>query len=412
MHTRHTPQLATPRCKNLRPGRTGLWLSLAFGVVLLLASCDGLASSGGQFRPVPDTSGKGVGALAINLDGHFQGHIAFVRNHHLYTLSGRDGTVTALPAAGTDVQDPAYSPDGTRLAYIRRGFDWSDLMMLPTHNGQPIALTHDQGTGQQMTCPNGVSETDTAYAANPIWTPDGSALYYLSDAQKLLKASCGFQDMAVWKIPAQGGAGQFVLWPERGNDNNGQPGAGGDANLSLRPGAGNELAYTHYAYDTAQSATKLVQVFLATLDQQQPAPDHQQEVALAPATNYDSPPRTQETLEASWSPNGKFLAYIIRVNGANSLAIMPVSDPARGAPDFLDYTNTATFAPNPSSHPYSYPVWSPDGKSLLYLVFDNNEYNLYLAHLTFNGTTVSLGSPIQLTQGGVDGDSRPSWTSA
>jgi len=409
MHTRQAHHSTIQSSKN-HVKRFSLWLSLAFGALLALGGCDGLASSGGHFRAIPNTSSKGVSALAINLDSRFQGHIAFVRNHHLYTLSGKDGSVTALPAAGTDVQDPSYSPDGTRLAYIRRGAAWSDLMLLPTRGGQPIALTHNQGTGQQMTCPNGISVTDMTYAANPVWTPDGSALYYLSDAQKLLKAACGFQDMAAWKIPAQGGTGQVVLWPERGNDNNGAPGAGGDANLSLRPGTGNELTYTHYAYDTNQGATKLVQIFLAPLDQQQPAPDHQQELALAPAVTPDSKP--QETLEASWSPNGQLLAYIIHANGITSLAIMPVSDPARGAPDFLDYANTATFTPDAHAS-YSYPVWSPDGRSLLYLVFDNNEYNLYLAQLAFNGTTVSLqGSPIQLTQGGVDGDSRPTWTSA
>lgn len=411
MHTWHTQHFTTSRRKSQSLGRTGLWLILAFGVVLALGGCDGLASSGGHFRTVPGTSDGGTSAFAINLDGHFQGHIAFVRNHHLYTLSGKDGTVTALPAAGTDVQDPAYSPDGTRLAYIRRGAAWSDLMLLPTRGGEPIALTHNQGTGQQINCPNGISETDTTYAANPVWTPDGSTLYYLSDAQKLLKSSCGFQDMAVWKILAQGGTGQFVLWPERGDDNNGEPGAGGDANLSLRPGAANELTYTHYAYDTNQGTTKLVQIFLAPLDQQQPAPDHQQEIALAPATNGDSPPKPQQTLEASWSPNGQLLAYIIHANGITSLAIMPVSDPARGAPNFLDFANITTFAPDAHTS-YSYPVWSPDGRSLLYLVFENNEYNLYLAQLAFNGTTISLQNPIQLTQGGVDGDSRPTWTSA
>ncbi len=391
-----------------RGRRHSLCLGLALGIMLALQGCSALSSDSSNFHLVPGTNSNGASALAINSDGHFPGHIAFVRNHELYIFSGQDGTVSKLPA-GDNVQDPAYSPDGSRLAYIRLGAAWSDLMVMPAaKDGKPVALTHHQGTGQQTTCPNGISQTDMVYAANPIWALDGSAIYYLSDAQKLLKDSCGFQDMAVWKIPARGGKAQLVLWPERGDDNNGLPGAGGDANLSLRPGSGNQLAYTHYAYDPKQDASKLVQIFLAALNPpQEPTPDHQQETALTPAVSENGTP--QQALEAAWSPDGKFLAYIIRASGNSLLAVMPVSDPASGAPDFGDYANTTVLLDGT----LSYPVWSPDGKSLLYLEFKNNEYNLYLAPLTVNGTTISLqGSPIQLTQGGIDGDSRPAWTSA
>jgi Tol biopolymer transport system component len=385
--------------------RLSLWLGLAFGALLALQGCTGLPSDSGHFRPISGT-GSGPNALSINTEGHFQGHIAFVRNQQLYTLRGKDGVVSIVPT-GTDVQDPAFAPDGSRLAYVRRGVSWSDLMVITLPSGRPFALTHNEGTSQQITCANGVSEADTTWAANPIWSLDGSTLYYLSDAQKLLQSSCGFLDMAVWKIAAQGGQAQFVLWPARGNDDTGQSGAGGDANLSLRPGAGNELCYTHYAYSSSQSASLLVQLFLATLNPaQEPVLNHQPEVALTPG-DADG-----ETLQPSWSPNGQFLAYSVRANGSSSLAVMRVGDPARGAPDFQDYKNAVTFRPD-GLVSYSYPVWSPDGKSLLYLGFKNNEYNLYLAQVTVNGNAPSLqGSPIQLTQGGVDGDSRPSWTAA
>jgi Tol biopolymer transport system component len=389
--------------------RLSLWPGLALGLLLALQACSGLASESGQFRSVPGTSDGDITALAINTDGHFSGHIAFVRNHQLYTLSGKDGKVSALPT-GLNVQDPAYSPDGSRLAYIRQGASWSDLMVISLTGGAPTALTHNQGTGQQITCANGVSEADAAWAANPIWSLDGSTLYYLSDAQKLLKTSCGFVDMAVWKIGAQGGKAQFVLWPERGEDNTGLPGAGGDADLSLRPGKESELSYTHYAYDTQQDGTRLVQIFLAPLDQQQtPASGQQEELALTPA--WSNTGKLQLAQQASWSPNGQFLAYIMSVNGTAVLAIMRVGNPARGAPDFHDYASTLTF-PLDHTASYSYPVWSPDGKSLLYLEFKNNEYNLYLAQVTVNGSALALESPIQLTRGGVDGDSRPAWTAA
>ncbi len=409
MGNQRTPQRITTASSVHARRRASLWPGLVCCLLLALQGCNSLASDGSHFRAVPGTGG-GASALAINTDSHFQGHIAFVRNHQLYVLSGKDDSVSALPA-GNNVQDPAYSPDGSRLAYIRSNTAWSDLMVMAAKGGQPVALTHNQGTGQQITCANGVSEDDRTWAANPVWTPDGSTLYYLSDAQKLDKASCGFLDLAVWKIGAQGSKAQLVLWSARGIDDTGLPGAGGDADLSLRPGSSAALTYTHYAYDPKQSGSRLVQIFLATLDQTQgAAPEQQHEMALAPAMNADGIP--QQTLEASWSPDGLFLAYVVRVNGVTSLAVMPVSRPARGAPQFLDYASSVTFAPNPLAS-YSYPVWSPDGRSLLYVAFKGSEYDLYLVQLAITGSTISLqGNPIQLTQGGIDGDSRPAWTAA
>ncbi len=61
----------------------------------------------------------------------------------------------------------------------------------------------------------------------------------------------------------------------------------------------------------------------------------------------------------------------------------------------------------------SQPVWSPDGKQIAYLSYTNNEFNIWLATIASNsktGTYKIQGSPVQLTSGGIDGDSRPFWT--
>ena len=375
-------------------------LAVLLGACLALQSCAGLPGAGGHFRPVPSSRAGGSGTpLAVNQDGRFQGHIAFIRNHQLYVFAGKTDSTRILPA-GANVQDPAYSPDGARLAYISRGAAWSDVMVMSASGGAPTALTHNQGTGQPITCPSGISESDGVWAAGPIWAADGASLYYLSDQQKL-SLSCGFVDLAVWQIAAQGGTPHLVLWPARGKDNTGSPGAGGDANLALRPGAHDELAYTHYAYDPQQGSSQLIQLFVATLT-------NQQETPLSPATVDTTP---EQALEPAWSPDGQYLAYIRRSGSSNDLYIMHVSNPASGAPHFADYATATKLLSLPG--PIAYPVWSPDGKSLLYLYFADNEYNLYQAQLAVNGTSISLqGSTIQLTQGGVDGDSRPSWTSA
>ena len=393
----HRPFMASM----LRAQRAFLWPGLLLVLSLALQGCFGLPGTSGNFRAAPGTNSDGLPSLEINTDSPFQGHIAFVRDHRLYVLDGATGAVHIL-SAGTAVQDPAYSPDGSQLAYVERGADWSDLMVIPASGGKPLALTHNQGTGAEITCSNGVSEADAVWAANPVWAPDGQTLYYLSDEQKLSLA-CGFADMAIWQLAIQGDQRSLVIWPARGDDTTGAPGAGGDANLSLRPGAANERTYTHYAYDATQSDdAQLVQVFLAMLDQQQ-------EIALTPTTTSDS--SAQQTLEASWSPDGHELAYISRAGGADTLVVMRVSDPPGGSPNFSDYASSVRL--NVQRTIPTYPIWSPDGKSLLYLGYDNNEYDLYLVQLAVNGTNISVQSgPTQLTQGGVDGDSRPTWTGA
>jgi Tol biopolymer transport system component len=61
----------------------------------------------------------------------------------------------------------------------------------------------------------------------------------------------------------------------------------------------------------------------------------------------------------------------------------------------------------------SQPVWSPDGKQIAYLSYNNSEFDIWLANVSIDAKTSAYkmnGSPVQLTQGGVDADSRPFWT--
>jgi len=77
---------------------------------------------------------------------------------------GRDGTTVPLTASGTDSTNPAVSPDGTRVAFLRKG-DAEDakpqVYVMPLGGGEPECLTE---------LPLG--------AAGPRWTPDGSALVF------------------------------------------------------------------------------------------------------------------------------------------------------------------------------------------------------------------------------------------
>ena len=375
--------------------RLSFWLSLLGVLALFLQGCSSLAGDNGQFRPALTSTSGGGTPLEVNSEERFHGKIAFARNHRLFVLDGTTGAITPLNA-GEAVSDPAYSPDGTRLAFISRGASWSDLMVMPADGGAPTALTHSQGSGGQITCPSGITVSNQVWVANPVWSPSGDTLYYLSDHQKL-DTACGFSDMGIWKMTAAGADPQLLLPPALGDENSGLPGAGGDTNLSLRPGADPSLAYTHYAYDAQDGTTLLIQLFLGTLD-------GTQETALSPSTLNQAP---EQARQPAWSPDGHDLAYIRQDGSSTDLMVMRVSDPADGAPDFGDYATSIKLLDGQ----ITYPVWSPDGKDLLFLAYKDDSYNLYLAHLVFSDNTISVqGSPLQLTQGGVDGDTRPAWT--
>ncbi|HEY4387721.1 MAG TPA: hypothetical protein VGN34_24985, partial [Ktedonobacteraceae bacterium] len=62
----------------------------------------------------------------------------------------------------------------------------------------------------------------------------------------------------------------------------------------------------------------------------------------------------------------------------------------------------------------SQPFWSPDGKELAYLAYNNSVFDIWFVHMTTDTKTKMLkvqGAPIQLTNAGghLDADSRPSW---
>jgi Tol biopolymer transport system component len=109
-------------------------------------------------------------------------------------MSSRSGTMriyvqdfdsrleAALPVGDLGATSPAFSPDGTLVAfegYAAGVTDTSDVYVVPAAGGAPVKLT--SGTG---------------YNAGPAWSPDGSQIYFVSNRT-------GRYD--VWKVAAAGG---------------------------------------------------------------------------------------------------------------------------------------------------------------------------------------------------------------
>lgn len=129
----------------------------------------------------------------------------------LLPRSGGDPRVlTAPPATYEGDASPVFSPDGTRLAFVRTTSGASDVYVLPLDAATPTRLTFD-----------------SAEVAGVSWSQDG---------RHILFASSRNGEFAVWRIPPSGGEPELVA-AAQGSD-------------LLQPSTGGErMAYTQATMD-------------------------------------------------------------------------------------------------------------------------------------------------------------------
>ncbi len=401
--------------KTYRPWHILFLLAL---VTVSLQSCLGFGdtSNNNNFKSI---SGDSNHPVQINQGDQavFKGHIYFTSQHNLYVIDGsRNGRQLTK---GVDARDPAVSPDGKWVAFIVRSKNYSDLVYMSTNNGpsHPV-LSGNGGYYHDST----FIKSNYYWLAQPSWSPDGSHLLFLSDLQKEdwyglggLFASAPFLDLQVFSVPRDNpnqsrDSVQVVAYANFGD--------GGDGNPSYRPGHPNQVVYTHFSYDST-GTNQLIQLYMedATAIASHPGvytPTYDPAIAITP-TDTDV-----QNLQPTFAPSGNALAYIRRDNaGQMGLYVMPsptadiTSDPNNPTVQqeaLIPYKKSSLIV---SGQFISQPTWSPDGKQIAYLAYNNSTFDIWLANVDLNtktGAYTMKGSPIQLTSGGIDGDSHPSWT--
>ena len=111
---------------------------------------------------------------------------------HLLPRSGGDARVlTAPPATYEGDASPAFSPDGTRLAFVRTTSGAADVYVLPL----------DAATATQLTF-------DSAEVAGVSWSQDGRYVLFASNRNG---------EFAVWRIPHAGGEPELVAATQGSN---------------------------------------------------------------------------------------------------------------------------------------------------------------------------------------------------
>src|SRR6266702_1555197 len=407
------------------------WRTFFLFVLLMFSvqSCLGLGGGNSNFKTVTTSSGQQVGINQTD-QAVFKGKLYFTIGHNLYVLDG-SRTLHQL-TRGADVRDPAVSPNGKWIAFVVRYKNYADLVYMSTNGGSWHTLLSGQGVFQPN--PGFAPKSTHNWVGQPAWSADSSHLIFLGDLQKLYDwANHGlgndfdqspFLDMQVFTIPQHNPPPKSVV-ETSGAVAYASYGDGGDRDPSYRPGHPNEIVYTHYTYDSTRTQ-QVIQIFMedATMIASHPEMhyhpgDPGQE--FSPSIAITPPTTSVENLQPAFSPDGNELAYARRQDATHmGIYVMPVPNGVTANPNNPSVEQQALQPYKKSSlivtgEFVSQPVWSPDGKQIAYLAYNNNSFDIWLATLSVNPTTGAYsmkGSPVQLTDanGGLDGDSRPFWT--
>ncbi len=317
---------------------------------------------------------------AISPDGT---RIAFVRKAASGNLRvavaeiGRPETARLLTGDRGGLWDhthPAWSPDGRTIAYA----DFRDLWLVPAAGGAARPLT-----------------TDHAANTEPAWSPDGRWVYF---------AAAREGTSALWRMPAEGGTPQRVTL---GTGPEAQPSLAASgritfstavdrfdiALLDLRTGERTRVGGARSESGPGFAPDGSALVF--TSDREVSFDLWVQPLAGAVPSGRarrltDQP--GNESLPA-WSPDGRRIAYTNVDGGERDLWVIP----ARGG-----LAVRLTSRPGPDVHP----SWSPDGGRLAFVSGHGGEDHVWVMRVGEQG---AVGDPIQITSG-QGSDFFPDWS--
>ena len=282
---------------------------IAIAVLVLL----GLDPAGAGAQPSALASSNGVLVFRSDRDGE----------PDLFTIDPSTSAVTKLTTrSGAAELQPAWSPDGGRIAYVRRG----------AITGRPdLWVMKASGRGRTRVTSTSVPERD------PSWSPDGSHLVYAArtgpgEPFRIFVANDDGSGRDQLTSQAAGSADRSPVWSPDGSR---------IAFVSNRAGGFPEL------YLMSAGGTGLVR--------------------LTTNSSIDANP--------SWSPDGtKLLFERCCENGTSDLFTIDVATRAE-----VDLT------PSSTQQDFD-PVWSPDGTRIAFVSFEVGQGNLDIWRMNADGT--------------------------
>ncbi len=310
----------------------------------------------------PTAAGPPKPAPTVEATGEtLPGRLLFVQGGNLWLWQGDSGRqITSLG----DAFQPAWSPDGDRIAYVRRDTSYSDVVIQAVSGGEPTQLTRD---GPDSSVYSYERIYASMWAFYPAWSPDGEQLAYAGQAGPPGGSPAAEYRMSLFTIPADGGRRAQIFAEAAGH-----------------------VGRPAYAPDG-----QTIVFDFAPVEKEPPA---LYRYSIAKDAGAPQPGVPKQSYDPAFSPDGRWLAFAARDDGHTDIFAQPA---AGGAPIRLTNLGAARA-----------PAFSPDGKRLAFLAVaaGTNSFDLWVADLQADAGTLRAGEPRQITHDMyLDADSGVSW---
>ncbi|MBK9715433.1 MAG: PD40 domain-containing protein [Kouleothrix sp.] len=346
----------------------GLW-SFVFGLLALtISACSQPATPEPTAQPAlvplrPRPTEPGPAPTVAAAGAGLPGRLLFVQGGNLWLWQGETGR--QISSSG-DAFQPAFAPDGERIAYVRRQQSYSDLVVMPAAGGEPLRLTDD---GPDSSVYSYERIYASMWAFYPAWSPDGTTIAYASQGGPPAGEPAGEYNMSLFAIPAGAGGRRAQLYAA-------------DEGHVGRPAWSPDGQSIVFAFAPAGQG-------IPALYRYTPASESAAPLAGAPAQSYDP----------AFASDGKLLAFAARDGARTDIFAMPAGG---GTPVRLTGMGSARA-----------PAFSPDGTLLAFLALPpaTNGFELWVVELqTGADGALQPGQPRQITHDmRLDADSGIAW---